>query len=405
MSQETKAAEQPQAELRIKSAADLERALSAEDIGTRLAILKAVGENPGAALRYGKHNGRDAIDVMIDQVNTMSNSSLRQVVFSVLALLPGERVKQELIKEFCLGTDPACLEAAARRLTGEEPDERRRIFGPFLMQDEKPAKAREAARAMAGLEDLSPAERLRVALLGPDGDYAAPELNRENWQPWAEALEGAHAEYARSLAERQGRTAFQELKKRWPELDRGNQAWLLDWGTADFALEAVDLLAQALQEGTEGPALELALKALLCVPRYDQAAGLFVEAVTPWTEHPDPALRRAAIAAGARADLAKLAREDGDETMRLIAINRLGADGGTAAAELLAALMGDGSWRVRAAASRALAGLGDKGGLAARQVISSGNQEARAAAAQALLAMGQDEWLQDQMQKAGAALP
>jgi hypothetical protein len=387
---------QPEAELRIKSAADLEKAVLAEDISVRLAVLKAVGENPQAALRYGKHNGRDIIDVMIDQVTVLDNSSLRQVMFSVLALLPGERVKQTLIKELHLGNDPACLEAASRRLAEEEPDERRRIFEPFLMQDEETVKARQAALALAGLEDLNPAQRLRVALVGADGEYEPPALDAAQWELWAETLTGAHAEYARYLARRQGRPAFQELKRRWKGLDQETKIWLLAWGAEEFAMDTVEIMAQALEQGPE----YVTLKALELVPCYEQASGLFAAAVTKWADHADVSLRRAAIAAGAQTDLAAVARDDADESVRLAAINRLGA----AEAELLAELMGDDSWRVRSAAAQALCSLGGQGASLARKVMKSGNQPARIAAAQALLAMDQDNWLADQLQDAGAAL-
>ena len=390
------ATEQPATELRIKSAADLENAVLAEDLGTRLAVLKAVGENPAAALRYGKHNGRDLIDVMIDQVNTLSNSSLRQLMFSVLALMPGERIKQTLIKELHLGGDPASIEAAARRLAEEEPEERRRIFEPFLMQDESPAKAREAALALADLVSLNPAERLRVALLGSDGDYEPPQLDAEHWELWAEALAGAHAEYARSLAQRQGKPAFQELKSRWTELFRETKCWLLDWGAEEFAMETVELIAQSLDQGPD----DLALKALECVPGYQQAAGLFTDAVTKWAGHGDQSLRRAAIEAGAQVALAAIARDDADEMVRLAAINRLGAE----EAELLAELMSDDSWRVRSAAAQVLSRLGEQGACLARKVLNSGTQPARIAAAQALLAMDQENWITDQLQDAGAGL-
>jgi HEAT repeat protein len=371
-----------------------------DDIGTRLAVLKAVGENPQAALRYGKHNGRDLIDVLIDQVTVLSNSSLRQVMFSVLALLPGERVKQTLIKELHLGNDQACLESAGQRLAGEEPEERLRIFEPFLMQDENPAKARQAACALAGLEGLSPSQRLRVALVGPEGDYEPPRLDAEGWQLWAGALTGEHAEYARSLVRRQGKGAFNELKRRWEELDQDNRGWLLDWGSSELPLETVELLARALEQGPE----ETALKALDCVTRYEQAGGLFADAAAKWAGHGDPRLRRAAIAAGARVDLAALAQNEPDEAVRLAAIKRLGSENGASHAELLAELLGDGSWRVRAAASQALGNLGGRGAELARQVLKSGNQPARIAAAQALLAMDQENWSTGQLQDAGATL-
>ncbi len=394
MSQEN--TEQAAEELRIQNAADLERAVQSEDIGTRLAVLKAVGENPQAALRYGKHNGRDLIDVMIDQVNTLTNSSLRQMVLTVLSLLPGERVKQAMIKELHLSNEPAYIEAAARRLAQEEPDERRRIFAPFLMQDESPVKAREAAKAIIDLDELNQAERLRVALVGPDSEFAMPELNAESWELWQGALRGLHAEYARQLVQRQGREAFQILKDRNSELDFDSRTWLLRWGVVEFALESVELVAQALEQGTE----QLALIALECVPSYDRASGLFTQAVEKWAKHEDTRIRRAAIAAGAEVDLTSLAQGDPDEPIRLAAIKRLGYEAGHAG--FLADLLADESWRVRSAASQVLGKMGDDGAEAARRVLEIGGQQAKVAAVQALLALGQEDWLKDYFKEARA---
>lgn len=395
MSQE--AAEQT-AELRIRSAADLERALESPDIAVRLAVLKAVGENAQAAMRYGKHQGRDLVDVLMDQVNTLDNSSLRQAALTVLSLLPGQRVKEALIKELHLSGEPEAIMAAGRRLAEEEPEERRRIFLPFLMQDDDPIKARQAAVALADLADLTPEERLRVALLGTDPAYEPTALEDGTWPFWREALSGIHAEYARQLAQRQGSQAFRELKRRWPELDLANKAWLLTWGSREFALDTVELLARALEQGPE----DLALAALQCVPRYHLAAGLFSQAVEPWARHVDPRLRRAAVRAGAKGvDLIALAKAESDEGLRLAAVERLSREGEAGAVEILAELLAAESWRVRSAAAQGLSGLGEKGLDAARRVMEQGSRSARAAAAQVLISQGQEEWLAQGMEKTG----
>jgi hypothetical protein len=388
--------EQAAAELRIRNAADLERAVQAEDIGTRLAVLKAIGDNPQAALRYGKHNGRDLIDVMIDQVNTLTNSSLRLMVLSVLSLLPGERVKQAMIKELHFSQDMESIKVAAKRLVQEEPEERRRIFAPFLMQDDSPFKAREAAKAMMDLDELDQAERMRIALVGPDSEFAMPGLNQDNWQLWQEALQGLHAEYARELAKRQGRGAFRILKERHLELDLDSRAWLLRWGVVEFAMDSVDLVSTALEQGPD----KLALIALECVPSYDQAATLFCGAVQEWAEHEDNRMRRAAIAAGAQVDLTGLAGGDPDEAIRVEAIKRLGYEAGHAS--FLADLLEDDSWRVRAAAAQVLGRMGDDGAEAAREVLEKGSQQAKIAAVQALMALGHEEWLKDYFRNARA---
>lgn len=388
--------EQAAAELRIKSAADLEHAVQAEDIGTRLAVLKAIGDNPQAAVRYGKHNGRDLIDVLIDQANTLNNSSLRLMVLSVLSLLPGERVKQALIKELHFSEEMECIKVAAKRLAQEEPDERRRIFAPFLMQDDNPFKAREAAKALMDLDELDQAERMRIALVGPDSEFAMPELNQKNWRLWRDALQGLHAEYARELAQRQGRGAFRVLKERHLELDLDSRAWLLRWGVVEFALDSVDLVSTALEQGPD----KLALIALECVPSYDHAAELFKGAVQKWADHEDKRMRRAAIAAGAQVDLAALAGGDSDETIRVEAIKRLGYEAGHAS--FLAELLEDSSWRIRAASSQVLGRMGDHGAEAARQVLEKGGHQAKIAAAQALMALGHEEWLKDYFRDARA---
>lgn len=382
------------AELRIKNAADLERAVQAEDIGTRLAVLKAIGDDPQAALRYGKHNGRDLIDVMIDQITVLTNSSLRLMVLSVLSLLPGERVKQAMIKELHFSQDMECIKVAAKRLAQEQPDERRRIFTPFLMQDDNALKAREAAKALMDLDELERAQRMRIALVGPDSEFAMPELNQENWEIWQDALQGLHAEYARELAQRQGRVAFQVLKGRHSELDSDTRTWVLRWGVVEFALESVELVALALEQGPEA----LALIALECVPSYEQAAGLFGKAVQKWSEHEDIRIRRAAIAAGAQVDLTDLAGSDPDEAVRVEAIKRLGYEAGHTA--FLADLLEDDSWRVRSAASMVLGRMGEDGARAARKVLEKGSQKAKIAAAQALMALGHEKWLKDYFKEA-----
>jgi hypothetical protein len=381
-------------ELRIRSAADLEAALFSPDFGVRLHVLAAAASQPEAALRYGKHRGRDFIDLLIDQVHTLDESTLRQAVLRTLAMLPGRRVREALKKELYLTRDPSATETIAARLAREEPAQVREIFAPLLMQDDQPSKARAAALAMAGLDDLSPAERLRLALLGPGLEDRAPALDADSRPLWQEALDGPHRDFARRLLERQGEAAFCFLKSRWAETPTEDRAWLLAWGAARHQMDAVEIMAQALREGPD----DLALKALELAPCFGGAAGLFAEAASTWADHPAPAIRAAALRAGADGvDPAELAGDQEPEIVRLAALERLGADGGPRAASVLASLLEDSSWRVRAAAAAGLARLGEPAKPLLKQSAENGSPPARVAAAGTLLELGEDQWLKDNL--------
>ena len=384
---------EPVVELRIRCAADLAQALNSPDTAVRLQVLAAVASQPQAALRYGKHQGRDLIDLLIDQANTLAESTLRQAVLRTLAMLPGRRVREALKKELYLSRDPGVVEAAASRLAQEEPAVVRDIFALLLMQDEAPHQARAAALAMADLEDLSPEENLRLALLGPGLEDRAPLLDDRSWPLWQKALAGPHRDYARRLLERQGEPCFGFLKSCWEELALPERAWLLEWGAEAHQMEAVEIMGRALRQGPD----ELARKALELVPSFGGAAGLFAQAATPWASHRDPYIRAAAIRAGAQVEPADLIGEEEAEPVRLAALERLAAGGGPGAAEHLAALLEDPSWRVRAAAAAGLARLDEPARTLLKQAAQSGPAPARAAAAGALLQLGEDRWLQENL--------
>jgi len=65
----TAASETPQ--LRIRGAADLFTALSDPDIGVRLAVLQGIARQPAATLAYGAHAGRDVVDELIRQLESL----------------------------------------------------------------------------------------------------------------------------------------------------------------------------------------------------------------------------------------------------------------------------------------------------------------------------------------------
>ncbi len=384
---------EPVVELRIRCAADLAKALNSPDAAVRLQVLAAVASQPQAALRYGKHQGRDLIDLLIDQANTLEESTLRQAVLRTLARLPGRRVREALKKELYLTRDPRMVEVAASRLAREEPEVIRDIFALLLRQDEAPHQARAAALAMAGLEDLSPEENLRLALLGPGLEDRAPLLDDRSWPLWQKALAGPHRDFARRLLQDQGEDSFRYLRSRWAELPAPDRSWLLDWGAAAHQMEAVEIMGRALREGPD----ELARKALELVPAFGGAATLFAQAATPWATHRHPDIRAAAIRAGARVEPADLIGEEEAEPVRLAALERLAAGGGSGAAERLAALLEDPSWRVRAAAASGLARLGEPARILLKQAAKSGPAPARTAAAGALLDLGEDRWLQENL--------
>ena len=278
--------------IRIRSAAELVAALESGELGVHLAALGAIAADPGRALGYGAADGRDVIAALIDYTARDLTTPHRKIVLEALARFDDPRVVESMRKEFAVRGSLEIREIAARRLAAEPADQVLSFFGPWLEQDRSPTHARQAALAMADKLGLDEPARIRIAVTGAGSSI--PLLMADTLEPWLRELAGPFSLTAREILEAQGVSAFAVLHAARARLDPETAEWLMTWGVAIAATGTGDLIHEALA-GSRRP---LRLAALRLVAALDDRTA-FVPYLARFLTDPDPAVRLAAIRAGA----------------------------------------------------------------------------------------------------------
>lgn len=380
--------------LHIRCAAQLFAALMAGEPALRYAAVKAVNEDPGAALAYGTHEGRDVIDVLLALESESRTALERGLMLAALAGFEDDRVLTPCRAVFARAGQAAVLRVAAIRLARQGVAEVHRFFAPWLMQEGWEAQARLAAEFLAGSPLLTLRERIRIAAVAPDRDVEVPPADAQSLESWLLELNGAFVAGARIRLQAQGRAALLELLPHWHRLHADSAAWLLAWGVADAPRDVVPHLSDALGHHDEA----VALAALRLLPRLGDAAAALRPRAERFASHRDPDVRLAAAVAGvARQPWEHLAAEAADPRMRAAAVRWIGREGGDRAAAVLVRAMADEDWSVRAAATDELKRLGPEVVPLLEPLVRHPRIEVRAAAVQVLLAHGRYDWLEEQL--------
>ena len=210
---------------------------------------------------------------------------------------------------------------------------------------------------------------------------------------WVGEVGGPFAPAARDALEAQGSSALAAVAQRWDLLAEDDRVWLLEWAARQDAGEASRLIGRVLEGGPEA-LIPIALRAAAGLPDGSVDSGLLGR----WAQHEDAEIRAAAVEAGAAADPEFLLRDPGSAPeLAAAAIRRLAEQRGAAAAEAIAARLGDERQEVRTAAREAIVGLGPNAIEPLRPLVKSGDAEIRAGAVRALLDLGDDEWLEREL--------
>jgi HEAT repeat protein len=284
---------------------------------------------------------------------------------------------------------PDLLFSAARYLAAESGPAIRDRLRPLLLQNDSVARARAVASILVGVAPTCAEEQLRKTLL-TDGDGNPPPVDDENnTLAWLAELDGPFREEARAAIERQGERAFGHLLRRWDRLSDDNREWLAAWGLKAFAGCATSVVGHALASNAD----RVACVALEFLAAHARDSGADASALDRFAKHANPDLRRAAIAAGATVDLRRCLAEDDDAEVRRVCVQRLADAEGVRALPDLVALLRGSDWAARAAATRALIGLGDHVVEHVKPLVDDPVHGARVAAVQVLVALGQECWL------------
>lgn len=382
-------------QLRIRTAAELLAALADPEPGVRMAVLQVVARQPQRALAYGRHEGRDVVDVLLAQAAGREKRGVWEVVVTTLAVFDDSRVVELFVHLLATGRRAQTLFTAATRLEREPLAPLVDRLRPLLMQDESDARARAAARLLVRASDLDPAARLRAALLAGGGRLLPAPLDTDTVGLWLAELDGLFTLPARRALEAQGESALRVLAACWDRLSAENRRWLLHWASTAWPDVAATLCGHALASGPSA----LALAALDVVPGLGEHAAALAPRIAHLAADDDPAIRLAAMrAGGARGvDVRRMLATERAPALRRACLAALARDDGAAALPQLVAALRDPDWSVRAAARDAIVALGDVVVPAVEPLARDADPSVRTAAVQILIGLGRDAWLEDEL--------
>ena len=381
-------------QLRVRSARELFQALSAPDAPTRLSALHAVRLAPDTALSFGLYEGRDVIDVMLQQTQRVrAHIDGHTEWFSwigALAAFRDRRVVELFIS--LLGTEEhAELLLALAEYLGAEPIETMHAkLAPALMQNESTVRARAVAHILAESHGGSTREQLRIRLLEGCASAALPLFTAAPSE-WVNELTGPFQFEARCQMERQKPSAFAALAQYWDQLSETVKRWLIESSREQNPVLTVDLIRKALiSPGSD----ELSLAALQAAATLEQMPEDINALTVPFLSHSDERLRLAAVAVTCSPlNWVAFLENESSVLVRESGIKKHAASCGLSALPDLLRYMGDPDWRIRAAAADAILSLGTPAVRSAMELLPLGDEALRAAIARMVIQLEDEELL------------
>ncbi len=374
------------------SAEELFAALRTPDALARRRVLGWVATNPEKAIALGGAGGEDVVDAMLGLINRDWSYPHWQDIAIAVGAFDSPKVTAFLLDLLATADESGQAFDAATGLERRRDREgvRERV-AEILMGEGPPERLAAAAQVLAPEEDLPENVAIRAALF-EDTDPAP--ISEANADAWSRELDGPAAEQARERLGGQGAAAINLLASRWGRLGPETRAWLVAWA-AEEAPDA-DLTAGLVDIALGDEAEEVALAALEAGQRLSRAPS--GQRLARWAEHPEPEVRAIAVAAGASVDLDAIVGA-GTEPPEVLAaaIERLREARGEEAAGAIARHLESDSHEVRSAARDELVAIGQPAIEWLRPYVHSSAPETRATAVRALLDLGDDDWLAQEL--------
>lgn len=374
--------------VRIASAGDLFGALRSDSASLRLFVLKAIAADPHKALSYGAFQGGELYEEVVSHWQRSDlDTDQRAVALAALVALDGDRVLALCKSDFSFSRNRGVLRVAASRLAHEPAEELGPFLRRFLFDDGLSTRTRLTATLLRGVPSLSPRERVRISIISIEQNTPLPPLpDPDTEEFWVSELKGLWAEEAKVLAEGLGEEAFRGLARAWNGLPEDAHLWLIQWGMRDHPLHAAALVADVLR----GDQTSLVRAALQCLGEKQAMQTLFQSRLNELVGHPLPEVRAAALLAGGTlpAPLTRKMLLSEPTEVRLALIRSLAQAQEREYAPDLAELLRDGDWRIRAAASMALAELAGASLEALKPLLADPDESVRIAAMNTLLLRG-----------------
>lgn len=374
-----------QKQISIATAQELLAALSHEQMSIRAATLKAVAADPAKALSVCVAAGVDLFTELSARCAAAQEAGLRAGYVLALLQLDDERVMEFAKDAFLASEDAKMTLLTAEQIARLPEQERIEFLTPVLMAAGCPTKSRAAANLLAGCRNLAPKFFLRVMLLS-DHQVRVPPLDEGTLDDWLAELQGPYSLTARKMLKKSQRDGAVTLLAFWKRLPEPIQVWVLQEmaraNVADQGRRIRDII-----RSTDGEVLLCALRCMLksSVAEDDEAL------LKPFYQHQNPAIRGAALQAGAlRLNWEALLEKEDSHEVRLAVINRIEKSVDTDAIPLLAQLAEDQNWRVRARVTKVLTAFAPQSLPVLHALVKHERDQVRAVAIQALRVLGQE---------------
>jgi hypothetical protein len=347
------------------------------------------------ALSFGIFEGQDVIDALIRESHRGAGTAEWMQWLGTLDCFEDPRTRDFFFRLLCDSDEPIVLFAAARHLARTPVSSLPESIYDLLLANENPMRARAAAVVLENSQTTSIRVCIRLALLS-GGKVPAPALDPDSLAAWLDELNGAFQLEAMSALETQQEHVWIRLALLWDELGVRLRIWLLQWGSREFQAMLPGLLTQALKTGDYTLVLE-ALRAMAdagerIVP--ESIRGLAVAFLSDL----DPAVRQAAVAAAPPGvNWREFLVYETNNAVRSEAVVQLAKTECEQAIPFLFDSLRSGDWQVRAVAAGCLITLGTAAADAVKPLVRDADQNVQTAAVRILLALHEDEWLEQEL--------
>jgi hypothetical protein len=379
-------AEKPNEQLCLRTARALFEELTSPDSSRRLAALQAVQLSPTAALRFGLHERRDVVDILLLQASRFYGDPEWFSWIGALASFRDLRVVQLFSSLLTTEEQGELCFALVEYLQTESWGNPRSQFAAALMQNKSAVRARAVACLLAGAANLTTAEQLRVGLLEKDQNSSLP-LFQAAPSEWLAELAGPFQIEARYALAGQGTPALTSLSHHWDELSESTREWLVESYAECDEAALLEISRKALTANSH----RVALAALKTLAGIDHVPAELNPLITPFLSHSDEAIRRAAVLSCFDVDWRLLFSHEASATVQQACIQKLAECEGLNAVPDLLQHLSSPDWRIRAAAAHALTSLGATGVRAALGLVPQGDGPVRTAIARMLVEFGDEE--------------
>ena len=376
-----------QREINIATISGLIDALENPNIMVRAATLQAIAQYPEKASSLAEKGNVNLFRELVKLRDRPTEAGIRISYVQALLSLEDEQVSGMAKDEFLATDNTDIILLTAGKLGMLPPDERIAFLGPVVMAAADPTKSRVAANLLVHCRNLPVGLALRVAVASDHAVETAP-LNDDNLHEWLAELQGPYPRRTRKILLAKEDGSFAALLSNWDKLPDQIRLWAFQETIKNDPEKSGALIWKILRETTSGELLPAALEAAIHLSR-DEADE---KMITAFTMHKDPVIRAAAIKVASSAiDWAHLLQNEPSDMVRVAIIERTGQNRHIENIELLASLLEDTNWRIRAAATNAMAALAPDSIPVLQRLLLNDNPAVRAAAVHALKWSGQED--------------